>query len=355
MITCLNKALVYTQKNENNMLFMKARGYKWSDLKYGLSRKLEYQGNIMLQVPVIQGDLKSAKVNDALIGLPTRSYVLFVFNRSGKVSTVDYVEQIPSTEYRKFHEGELYYENFQGVQDEYNEHGEYLGYYNANRTMTRFDTDDNDTIPSDTSCINGGELPGAEIVAPYPPDPDDPFKDLTGSDSTATDQCPICGSELESDNDGETTYCPNCGYHSNFNGGGGGGNSSTSGTSQSFQTSKAVAYIKSKAKPYYDRATCGYCARAVREALERGGIDTSGHPLYAKDYGPYLLSWGFEEVSKNNYTPHVGDIRVFQNIPGSDAGHIDIYGGDTWYSDFKEKDFPGERYRKASYKIYRHK
>lgn len=36
MITCLNKALVYTQKNENNMLFMKARGYKWSDLKYGL-------------------------------------------------------------------------------------------------------------------------------------------------------------------------------------------------------------------------------------------------------------------------------------------------------------------------------
>lgn len=175
VISCLDKTIGYVQKNEENILFMKARGYKASDLKYGLCRRLNYQGKMMLQIPVIKGNLTSAKVGDALTGQPTRAYALFVFDQRGRVSVVDYVEQLPSADYRDRHDGDLFYYDFQGVQDEYNEQGEYLGYYDVRKAATRIGKETTDSFPDDSSVIDGGDLPGAEIVAPYPTDPNDPF------------------------------------------------------------------------------------------------------------------------------------------------------------------------------------
>ena len=112
-----------------------------------------------------------------------------------------------------------------------------------------------------------------------------------------------------------------------------------SANAKTFDVVKAVTYLTANAYPEYIREKCGYCARAVRTALEAGGIDTSERPKYAKDYGPYLKEWGFNTVDNSSYMPQMGDIRVFQPYEGGNiAGHIDMYNGTQWVSDYIEKN-----------------
>ncbi|HYC01790.1 MAG TPA: hypothetical protein VED40_00765 [Azospirillaceae bacterium] len=106
------------------------------------------------------------------------------------------------------------------------------------------------------------------------------------------------------------------------------------------------------------KPTVGNCAKRVREALEASGLKLSlrGRPLSAKDYGPYLENHGFAEVSMDNYIPQKGDIVVMQPHSGSTHGHIAIYNGKNWVSDFMQRDIwagPGYRREKPSQKIYR--
>jgi len=115
---------------------------------------------------------------------------------------------------------------------------------------------------------------------------------------------------------------------------------------------KAAKHLDQNAGPKSEHR----CAKAVREALVAGGLNTSGNPRHAKDYIDFLPEKGFEEVPKANYVPQKGDIAVFQNYPGgSPSGHIQMYNGDIWESDFKQPNFwPGSGYRKAdNYKIFR--
>ena len=102
------------------------------------------------------------------------------------------------------------------------------------------------------------------------------------------------------------------------------------------------------------------CATFVRLALEGGGLNTTKNPIHprnAKDYGPFLISRGFAEVEKKGYVPQKGDIAVIQNYKGgSPAGHITMYTGGHWGSDFKQTDMwsgPGFRKSKPDYVIYR--
>ncbi|MBS4013174.1 MAG: hypothetical protein KGZ97_05360 [Bacteroidetes bacterium] len=124
-----------------------------------------------------------------------------------------------------------------------------------------------------------------------------------------------------------------------------------------FNGDNAVYYLNEHAYPKYDRATCGNCAKAVRLSLEAGGINTTTRPNSAKDYGPYLVMWGFDTVDRTGYSPLKGDIRVFQNYPGGSMhGHINMYNGNQWVSDFFENGFwPGRGYREnsAAFTIYR--
>ena len=114
-----------------------------------------------------------------------------------------------------------------------------------------------------------------------------------------------------------------------------------------FNIGAAVAYLNAHAFATYIKGKCGKCAKAVRLSLEAGGIKTNPHPLSAKDYGSYLRKWGVTEIPTTDYTPIKGDIRVFQNYPsGSPHGHIDMYNGIKWVSDFIEQgDYPGRGYR----------
>jgi hypothetical protein len=98
-------------------------------------------------------------------------------------------------------------------------------------------------------------------------------------------------------------------------------------------------------------------AKAIRLAIESGGLNTTGHPTLSKDYGPFLIKAGFDTVSTVNYQPKPGDIRVFQPYPkGEESGFIDMYDGQIWISEYKETGFwptPEYEKNKPRYQIFR--
>jgi len=79
----------------------------------------------------------------------------------------------------------------------------------------------------------------------------------------------------------------------------------------------------------------GRCAQSVRKALEVGGLNTTGHPTLAKDYGPFLLNLGFLGVPQDAYVPQPGDVVVIQPGP-TPSGHIQAWDGSQWVSDFNQ-------------------
>lgn len=103
----------------------------------------------------------------------------------------------------------------------------------------------------------------------------------------------------------------------------------------------------------------GYCARFVRKALQEGGAKLpEPHPVDAKDYGPHLEAAGMSKADKVEYTPEKGDVAVIQPYEKGKSGHIQMYDGTTWVSDYKQNPgwfYPGDAYRKKmpSYEIYR--
>lgn len=103
----------------------------------------------------------------------------------------------------------------------------------------------------------------------------------------------------------------------------------------------------------HDHST-GRCAAYCRQGLEAGGLNTAGHPVDAKNYGPFLLQHGYRVVQGGNYfgNQQVGDIAVFQPAPGhSNSGHIETWTGNQWVSDFKQNHF--SLHHGLGFKIYR--
>lgn len=93
----------------------------------------------------------------------------------------------------------------------------------------------------------------------------------------------------------------------------------------------ALDYLISHVQP----KSTSKCATYVRLALEAGGLDTTGHPTDAKNYGSFLLSKGFVEVSATDYVAQPGDIVVLQPYPGgNESGHIQMFDGSVWMSDY---------------------
>ncbi|EDL5765368.1 hypothetical protein CWG77_16250 [Salmonella enterica subsp. enterica serovar Senftenberg] len=110
-------------------------------------------------------------------------------------------------------------------------------------------------------------------------------------------------------------------------------------------------------KRYYAQRSfsSGRCAEFTRKAIQAGGI-TLGHTYHAKDYGPMLKSAGFTAIGTYEM-PREGDVIIIQPYAGGNpSGHMAIYDGAEWYSDFKQRDMwagPGYRAARPSYTIYR--
>lgn len=121
-----------------------------------------------------------------------------------------------------------------------------------------------------------------------------------------------------------------------------------------YNANAAVEYLNRHAHNH----STGFCARAVRLAILAGGVDITPHPPVARLYGHFLRVRGFRAVASSGYSPQKGDVIVIQSYPGGHpAGHIAMYNGSQWISDFRQRDMwagPGYRTHKPSYTIYRH-
>ena len=112
----------------------------------------------------------------------------------------------------------------------------------------------------------------------------------------------------------------------------------------------------------------GRCARYIRLGLEEGHANTKGSPVPAKDWGSFLeKNLGFSQVQQGDrYTPVRGDVAVFQPVygdrPSSPYGHIEVWDGTEWVSDYKQgipspnglHFYPNlGKYGRQPYKVYR--
>lgn len=127
--------------------------------------------------------------------------------------------------------------------------------------------------------------------------------------------------------------------------------SDVSSTDIVYSIEDAVKYLRENAS---DKSK-GQCAKAVRLAIEAGGLSTDGRPGSACDYDSFLPTLGFYQVDAENYAPEIGDIVVHEAQEGHIHGHIAMYDGSVWISDFEQSDmFGGSAYRNnPDYTIWR--
>ncbi|KAF0977339.1 hypothetical protein FDP41_003331 [Naegleria fowleri] len=117
-------------------------------------------------------------------------------------------------------------------------------------------------------------------------------------------------------------------------------------------TGNAIANKISQMYGSNTKAT-GYCARAVRTAIEAATGKTIQRTQSAKNYGPNLEKAGFRKVSG---PPRIGDVAIFNSVPGHPHGHIQVLTERGWVSGFKQSDqYPGPAYRnrQAPMQLYR--
>ena len=93
------------------------------------------------------------------------------------------------------------------------------------------------------------------------------------------------------------------------------------------------------------------CAWYTMRALQAGNCPAIILP--AQWYFYFMPLVKFKEVPKSNYKAQRGDVVVFERPSGRWWGHIAMYNGDIWISDFKQQHM--NPYRKPiPYKIYRY-
>lgn len=122
----------------------------------------------------------------------------------------------------------------------------------------------------------------------------------------------------------------------------------SSGTNSGFDIDAAVKHLISNGS---DKSK-SRCAEYVREAIEAGGVSTASRPenTNAKYYDTFLPTIGFTIVSTSGgYTPQTGDVIVHEATEGHQYGHIAMYTGEQWISDFVQKNmYGGTAYEKAN-------
>lgn len=117
----------------------------------------------------------------------------------------------------------------------------------------------------------------------------------------------------------------------------------------------AIAHLQNAAQ----RGSRRRCGEYVHKAIDAGGItlNTRYNPTKesASGYGPILRHAGFRTVAPGE-EPQRGDVVVFQAIEGHPDGHVAMFDGQAWISDFRQHDiYAGSDYRKirAPYVLYR--
>ena len=117
-----------------------------------------------------------------------------------------------------------------------------------------------------------------------------------------------------------------------------------------FDKDKAAAYVTKHA----ETKSRTWCAWSVMRALHAGGCPAYLLPAYGYEW--LLPRMDFVEVSRTNYVPQKGDLIVFPAIGKHIWGHIQMWDGKQWVSDFRQMNMiPAKAYYKTKWKIFRHK
>lgn len=115
-----------------------------------------------------------------------------------------------------------------------------------------------------------------------------------------------------------------------------------------FDKDSAVKHLDSHA---LSKSHC-CCAWYVMRAIQAGGIPIGILPAWGYEYA--LPFYGFANVTENYDGPKKGDIVVFPATKGHIYGHIAMYNGNQWVSDFKQKNMIcSPAYKNTKYKFYR--
>ena len=96
----------------------------------------------------------------------------------------------------------------------------------------------------------------------------------------------------------------------------------------------ASSFLTNSENGWTNTRSQGKCAKAVRQAINAGGVKTPNNPIAAASYQDYLPTLNFQTVDQNSYKPQLGDITVFPAIKGNPSGHIEMYVGNGWQSDY---------------------
>ncbi|MEN5017990.1 N-acetylglucosaminidase [Erwinia sp. Eh17-17] len=111
------------------------------------------------------------------------------------------------------------------------------------------------------------------------------------------------------------------------------------------------------------------CAHYVKLALINGGLSSKNSGIEsAKNYGPWLTENGFKAVSDSTTVrsggaynisgQQKGDVVIIQAAPGHQHGHIAMFNGSVWVSDFSQVNgfYPAKIYRDNNipYILYRY-
>lgn len=80
----------------------------------------------------------------------------------------------------------------------------------------------------------------------------------------------------------------------------------------------------------------GLCGYYVRLSIEAGGCPTFFFPRSASEYVSFLPDLGFTKIDASQKR-FKGDIVVFNAVEGHPFGHIAIWNGKQWISDFKQR------------------
>lgn len=107
-----------------------------------------------------------------------------------------------------------------------------------------------------------------------------------------------------------------------------------------YNNDKTVSYVT-----FHATFTLYVCLVCNQGNVERRLCPIGLVPAYTYDIT--LPQMGFEEIPSKGYKPKKGDISVLPQNEVSSFGHIAIYGGKQWVSDYEQKNFyPNPYYKK---------
>lgn len=121
-------------------------------------------------------------------------------------------------------------------------------------------------------------------------------------------------------------------YSSNFS-------SALSGVAAKLTSNSAPSIAAMQASRAALGRSIGRCALYVRRALQAAGYEFTPQPSAYQYANGTLAGAGFVKISNDNYQPQVGDVVVFNRTSKNPHGHIQIYDGNQWVSDFRQPNF----------------